>query len=123
MALQPYLATVPFKAFLEIKRFAVWQNDATNVVALRIILGANRVVNSSGNKTVSGVFQDQTGAGISRLGYAIDRSTGDLLATFTSSGTGAFSFNTPNTNPVIIVLVPNIGDSRNAVVLDNIVPI
>lgn len=103
-------------------RYDVWQNQA-NAVNLRIIIGGQFYASPTATKTVSGHFKDETGAGIARNGYALDRATGVLIATFTSAGTGAFTFGTPNGNPVIIVLVPNLGDGRNAIALDNIVPI
>jgi hypothetical protein len=105
---------------------AVWAalNRTTNPVSISQILGLKVPVAPSFSKQVTGVFQDQTGAGISRTGFLIDRASGALITTFTSTaGTGAFTALAPNANPVIIVLVPNLGDSRNAIILDDITPV
>ncbi len=125
IALNPVSATSTL-LFLNPCVFDVWaaKNITTNPVRVRAILGVNVALIPSSSKVVNGFFQNQTGAPIARLGYAIDRATGAFITSFSSDAvTGAFSFYAPSTNPVIIVLVPNSGDGRNSVVLDNIVPI
>lgn len=102
--------------------------DARNItsfpIALQQVYGTRATIVVPLTNTVTGFFQDQTGAPIARTGFLIDRASGALVTVFSSDPTtGAFTARTPNTNPVVIVLVPNVGDGRNAIVLDNIVPI
>ena len=106
--------------------FPVWAalNRTTNPLNVSQILGLKAVVAPAFSKQVTGFFQDQTGAAISRTGYLLDRASGAFITSFTSDPvTGAFTALAPSANPVIIVLIPNIGDSRNAIILDDIVPI
>lgn len=105
---------------------AVWAalNRTTNPVNVSQIMGYAVVVAPTYSHQVTGFFQSQTGAPISRTGYALDRASGKFITNFTSSAIdGSFAFYTPSTNPVIIILVPNLGDSRNAIILDSIVPV
>lgn len=124
MSLQPYTAGVSSsKSYEANNRLDIWTNQFNIPNSVRLVWGTTKYVPLTGSKVVSGHFKDEIGVGISRTGYAYDRVTGNLLASFVSDGTGAFTFNTPTVAPVIIVLVPNVGDSRNAIALDNIVPI
>jgi len=116
----------PGPLILSVAQLSVWAalNRTTNPVRISQILGTRVVVVPSFSKRVSGTFQDQTGAAISRTGFLIDRATGTFITSFTSDpSTGAFTANAPSTDPVIVILVPNLGDSRNAIVLDDIIPI
>jgi hypothetical protein len=106
--------------------FDVWaaKNITTNPASVNSILGTRVPVIPSSSKRVSGYFQDQNSNPISRAGIVLDRATGVLLTSFISNAsTGAFSAYVPNPTPVIIVLIPNLGDSRNAIILDDISPV
>lgn len=73
---------------------------------------------------VSGYILDDAGAPISRIGYALDDASGVLIATFVSSAIdGSFTFYAPNTNPLMLILKPLVGDGKNSVILDRIVPV
>lgn len=106
-------------------RFDVWQSLPSWPINMALIGNMGLLVNPpAGSKRVSGVFQDQNGSPIARVGFLYDRSTGAFLGTFNSSGIdGSWNGYAPTVAPTFVVLIPTSGDSRNGVMLDNLVPV
>lgn len=74
-------------------------------------------------RSVRGTLRNDSGVGISRKVMLFDKATGVKVTEATADGSGVFDLRTTNTRPVILVHIPNPGDNRNAVVLDNITPV
>ncbi len=76
-------------------------------------------------KTINGFVFDQDGTTpLQRTVLCVDQVAQQVVdVTASNPSTGAFKLRPPILNKCSVVLVPNVGDSRNAVVLSNLTPI
>lgn len=100
----------------------------TMSVGFRPSIG-NRGHRGRNTKSIRGLAQSANALGIARNVYAFttdlsgDRPAYFLGKTTSVSGTGVFDLRVPDDQPVKIFMEPNTGEAKNAVVLEDILPV
>lgn len=125
LPVDPTIRRVKFGPVSAITPTNIWAAQTSWPIGLNIILTfGTLVLPPAASKRVSGVFQDQNSLPIARVGFLYDRGTGAFLGSFNSSGVdGSWDAYAPTVAPTFAVLIPSGADSRNGVMLDNLVPL